>query len=107
MYIKKSIMGRKKLTDEQKQDALERRREYMREYKRRTYKDKKRDLSELNKKYYLVRSKDITLDEVNNFTSCGVEFGKIQVTLNTLFQSHPDDVKEFLESCRRKYMVQE
>jgi hypothetical protein len=85
-------------TEEQIQQSKERRRTYMREYKRNQYKTNGHEISENNKKYYIAKTgKGITLEEINRFSVMATDFAKVTCLLRKIQLCHPDVLKDFLQ----------
>ena len=83
-------------TEEQIAESKERRREYMRNYKREQYKRDK-TLTEKAKMYYTAKKcTDVTLDEVKKFPCMKSDFAKILNHCRKIQKSHPEDLKTFL-----------
>lgn len=89
-------MGRNHNTAEQQEQAKERRREYMREYKRKQYETKRKEISEANKIHYLKTKKNLSTDEIDQFQVCKSEFGKILCLCKKINIDHPSELKSFL-----------
>jgi hypothetical protein len=89
-------MGRKLNTEEENITSKEKRKIYMREYKRKQYKSKREEITEANKIYYLTKSTDLCLDEINKFTVSKSDFSKALCILRKLDERHPEELKSFL-----------
>lgn len=94
-------MGRKPNTPEQNEASRERRRVYMREYKRKQYADSKNDISEVNKMQYLkskLKDDDTIINELECVSVCKSDFGKILCLFKKIDSQHPGELKTFLQN---------
>jgi ribonuclease BN (tRNA processing enzyme) len=80
------------------EDNKEKRREYMREYKRKVYSDEKgkKTIRTSNNVAYLIRNKKITLEESKKYKINQLECCKAICLFNIMKESDPENLRAFL-----------
>jgi len=85
-------------TAEEIQLAKEKRRTYMREYKRKQYANNQEQSKLSQKIYYHNRlNPDLNLNHAAQFTVMEPEFFKVVCNLQKIKEHHPDVLREYLE----------
>ena len=86
-------------TQEQIDLAKEKRKLYMREYKRAQYEKNKTDTNTKQKIYYHIKNNpDVNMEQIKQFNVMIPEFTKIICTLHKIKENHPDVLKEYLQN---------
>ncbi len=84
-------------TAEEIQLAKEKRRMYMREYKRKQYADNKFQTNMKQKLYYHQKhNPNVNLNDLKQITVMRAEFIKVLCNLQKIKEHHPDMLKEYL-----------
>ena len=80
-------------SDEEKRNK---RRAYMREYRRKYCAKNKKALSDYNKVNYLVHKKGLNKDQVKDVTVMKADFAKIIVLFDKIKEEYPLELKDFV-----------
>ena len=86
-------------TEEEIQEAKEKRRAYMRDYKRKQYAKDKDNINCKQKIYYHKKTNPgLKTEALKTFTVMQHEFTKVYCNMEKIRSEHPDTLKEYLQS---------
>jgi len=91
-------------TPEQLLEAKERRKVYMREYKRQEYANKNELMKSKQRIYYHTKNSNM---DIPMFDIMPLEFTKLTVCLNKIKSEHPDELKEYLNTYANIHLTEE
>jgi predicted metal-dependent hydrolase len=84
-------------TEEQIEQSKQKRRDYMRDYKRKQY-EQDREQTNINQKLYYYQKKfpHICFENIKPLNVMQAEFSKVQIDLQKIKDEHPNVLKEYL-----------
>lgn len=92
-------MGNHNKTEEEKLEAKEKRKIYMREYKRRSYNKDKNSVIEYQRvRHFLKSNPNITKEDTESFSVMKADFMKLLCQIKKIQEVCPDELQEFLQS---------